>query len=1090
MKHFYKKARLFFLFISSIVATNVFAQINEGFTTAIPLPTGWASQNLSGPTIGSTNWFQGNSGVFPSFNGAPTAYIAANFNNVAGSGTISNWLFTPEVPLANGNIISFYTRGTGSIFPDRLQLRLSTSGSSVNAGTSETSVGDFTTLLLDINSTYGTYPDTWTLFTVTLSGLSGPTTGRFAFRYFVEDGGPAGNNSDYMGIDQVTYGASCSGTPTPGNTLSTATTACPGVPFTLSLQDPGGLGITYQWQSGPSATGPWTNITGATAATYAATTSSAVFYQCVVNCGANSATSTPVGITMNPPTSCYCIPPTSTLNCTDDDVITNVTFGSSLNNTSACSTDGYGDYTSSIPATDITAGDAAPISVTTEDSWTEAVGVWIDYNHSGSFEANEFTSLGTTAAGSGGVHNGTINVPGTALTGVTRMRVRVRFSTLFTGGNACVLVTFGETEDYLVNILPCIPITVTEQPTSQSTACGQDASFHIGLAGSNPTVFWEYRTSPSANWQNVPNAAPYSDVNTATLVITNAPGSINGYQYRAVYMGGCSAFDFSNIVSLTITPLNPVVNPPSANICSGTIQQLSLTNTVSSVQTSTFTATGLPVNIPDNTFPITNALAVPIQVSGIPAGSIIQNIGIKFTLPHTWVGDVVMNLQAPNNTSLSMFALLDNASGSNGTANFTNTTIDSVSTTPISGAPAPRTGSFAAERWLITNPSFGNMVTTNSTWAALLSTINGTWNILVADLGAGDVGSVTAAELFITYTAPNFAQGVWTGPAGTIFSDAAATTPYNGTPATTVYVQPTAAGVNNYDVSFSTTTCQSSVATVPVTVNEAITGTSSVENQAACDGSSVTFTASEPSGGSTINHQWYLSTDGGATFTALSNGGNYSGVNTGSLSISSINPDMDGYLYYDSMYVSICNSVLQATPGSLTVYPNPTLVVAANPYSALFPGLTTTLSVATSPNAAESVTWMYDGSVVGTQANLPVDVDHLGEYYAVVEDVNGCMATSASYTIRDSVTATLFIYPSPAPNGQFNVRYHSITNQGGRTLNVFDSKGARVYTKIYTVFGPYTNMPVNLSNLSKGIYTVELADRSGKRIKTGRVLIP
>ncbi len=277
---------------------------------------------------------------------------------------------------------------------------------------------------------------------------------------------------------------------------------------------------------------------------------------------------------------------------------------------------------------------------------------------------------------------------------------------------------------------------------------------------------------------------------------------------------------------------------------------------------------------------------------------------------------------------------------------------------------------------------------------------------------------------------------------------------------------------------------------MPVTVNEAITGTSSVENQAACDGSSVTFTASEPSGGSTINHQWYLSTDGGATFTALSNGGNYSGVNTGSLSISSINPDMDGYLYYDSMYVSICNSVLQATPGSLTVYPNPTLVVAANPYSALFPGLTTTLSVATSPNAAESVTWMYDGSVVGTQANLPVDVDHLGEYYAVVEDVNGCMATSASYTIRDSVTATLFIYPSPAPNGQFNVRYHSITNQGGRTLNVFDSKGARVYTKIYTVFGPYTNMPVNLSNLSKGIYTVELADRSGKRIKTGRVLIP
>jgi len=84
MKHFYKKARLFLLIISSLVATNVFAQINEGFTTAIPLPTGWASQNLSGPTIGSTGWFQGNTTVFNAYNGAPTSYIAANFNNVAG----------------------------------------------------------------------------------------------------------------------------------------------------------------------------------------------------------------------------------------------------------------------------------------------------------------------------------------------------------------------------------------------------------------------------------------------------------------------------------------------------------------------------------------------------------------------------------------------------------------------------------------------------------------------------------------------------------------------------------------------------------------------------------------------------------------------------------------------------------------------------------------------------------------------------------------------------------------------------------------------------------------------------------------------
>jgi hypothetical protein len=88
-----------------------------------------------------------------------------------------------------------------------LQVRLSTSGDSTNVGEAATDVGDFTTLLLDINPTYQVfgYPATWTQFTVTISGLSGPTSGRFAFRYFVENGGPDGDNSYIIGIDTLTY---------------------------------------------------------------------------------------------------------------------------------------------------------------------------------------------------------------------------------------------------------------------------------------------------------------------------------------------------------------------------------------------------------------------------------------------------------------------------------------------------------------------------------------------------------------------------------------------------------------------------------------------------------------------------------------------------------------------------------------------------------------------------------------------------------------------------------------------------------------------------------------------------------------------
>ena len=84
---------------------------------------------------------------------------------------------------------------------------MSTNGTSSNVGSTATNVGDFTTLLLDINPTYTTtgYPNVWTNFVVTVSGLGGPITGRLAFRYFVENGGPSGANSDYIGIDTVQY---------------------------------------------------------------------------------------------------------------------------------------------------------------------------------------------------------------------------------------------------------------------------------------------------------------------------------------------------------------------------------------------------------------------------------------------------------------------------------------------------------------------------------------------------------------------------------------------------------------------------------------------------------------------------------------------------------------------------------------------------------------------------------------------------------------------------------------------------------------------------------------------------------------------
>ena len=186
------------------------ADITEGFNDINSLEeNGWILLNQSEP-IGTTGWFQGNDAVFSSQAGTPTAYIGANFNNVDGVDIISNWLITPETTINNGDTLSFWTTTIlDSTFPDRLQLLMSTNGASTNVGTMPTDVGDFTNLLVDINPTLeigsAYYPETWTEFSVTISGLNGPENGRFAFRYFVTDAGHLGNNSNYIGLDSVQF---------------------------------------------------------------------------------------------------------------------------------------------------------------------------------------------------------------------------------------------------------------------------------------------------------------------------------------------------------------------------------------------------------------------------------------------------------------------------------------------------------------------------------------------------------------------------------------------------------------------------------------------------------------------------------------------------------------------------------------------------------------------------------------------------------------------------------------------------------------------------------------------------------------------
>jgi large repetitive protein len=98
----------------------------------------------------------------------------------------------------------------------------------------------------------------------------------------------------------------------------------------------------------------------------------------------------------------------------------------------------------------------------------------------------------------------------------------------------------------------------------------------------------------------------------------------------------------------------------------------------------------------------------------------------------------------------------------------------------------------------------------------------------------------------------------------------------------------------------------------PPTITASPASTTIVENQSA------TFTAAS-TGLPTATVQWEVSTNGGAAFTPVTNGGDYSGATTNTLTITGALAGMSGY-EYEAVYT---NSVSSATtsPATLTVTP-------------------------------------------------------------------------------------------------------------------------------------------------------------------------
>jgi len=393
-----------------------------------------------------------------------------------------------------------------------------------------------------INTTTITVP-----FTASLGTLRMRVLCEYATIPVSVDGCPVsqfyGECEDYDFV--VLASASCSGMPMAGTAVSSASPVCPSVNYTLSLSGATlAAGLSYEWQSAPSATGPWTAIPGGTTPSFITSQTVDTWYQCIVTCSGQSATSSVVGVTTNSFLACYCA---STATSTFDEEILNVTLNT-LNNSSTCGVAApgpgsnaglYSNYSTLTP-TILSPGVVYPLSVeigTCNGSYTNCTKVWIDFNQNGLF-TDPGEEVYASAAAVVGPHFelGNITIPTGALAGNTMMRV-VNVETWDPMNiNPCGTYSWGETEDYLV--------TITAPPT-----CPQPTNFSLIQANNSEAQLQWTAGGTETEWQIEYGPQGFTPGTGTTIIVSSNPYTITGLTtnsfYQTYIQGICTPGDTS-----------------------------------------------------------------------------------------------------------------------------------------------------------------------------------------------------------------------------------------------------------------------------------------------------------------------------------------------------------------------------------------------------------------------------------------------------------------------------------------------------------------------------------------------------------------
>jgi hypothetical protein len=639
------KRKLLFLITSLIlIASNsIFGQVssytfssNAGTYSAITggtvIVTGttsldsWVSSSITIPTfnfncVDYTTAYVTSNGMLSLGGSAPSSFEYNCIANNTGSG-ICIAPFNADLDRVNSNAsteIRWQQVGTEIIFQwvafkryavtesFDFQVRLNTSNGNVvfvyklNSGpaasTSYQPVVGIRTSSTDYNNRLvGTGAETWA---ASLAGTANTSTCRFT--------STAPAKSFASGLTYTfSSPAACSGTPAAGTTVSSMSLACLSTSFSLSVTgSASGCGVTYQWQSSPNGSA-WSNISGATSATYDATQTVATYYRRITTCSGNSNTgSSSLLINMDVASNCYC---TSTSTSSTSYFNAFSTTGGTTNitnNSSGYSTNGYGNFTNLI----VTQLQGSSVNFTsTLVGTTVGVNIWVDWNQDGDFsDAGEkvYASAGYVSAASG-----SFTVPLTATPGNTRMRIRLDYSN--TNPSECGSISRGETEDYTFSVTPLPVCTGTPNGgTAVASVMGvcTSGSTVLSVTGSTAASGLTYQ------WQSSPDGSSWTNIGGATNLTHTATVSITTYFRRLTICGGNSGPSSSVLVTVSFLYCyctSTATSTGDMDITRVNFGTINNTTTYNSLTGTQGTATG------------TAGMYSDFRNSGVPVPSVVQ----------------------------------------------------------------------------------------------------------------------------------------------------------------------------------------------------------------------------------------------------------------------------------------------------------------------------------------------------------------------------------------------------------------------------------------------------------------------------------